>query len=302
MQIYGLVGPSGTGKSHRAERVARQVGAQIIIDDGLLIHGGRVAAGFSAKFEPNRIAAVKRAIFTDEEHRRQVAERIRQLAPNTVLVLGTSTRMVETICRQLGLEGPITFIPIETVAELRHRDLAANLRRLGMHAIPVTPAQLEIPRFQQFLRRLRYRLHTPRTPATGPTPVTVVNAAFSGGAIYIHPRVVRDVVIQLARQEGHPFSVRTVRTRLEDQVTVHVHVRAMWQPDIPGAARRLLRDIRTYLEDNLGFSDPELILHVDSVHPPGAAQETGSPDAHTAGVPEEDRTSAARSGPAASLR
>ncbi|MCL6517178.1 hypothetical protein [Alicyclobacillus sp.] len=269
MQIFGLVGPSGTGKSHRAARVARQVGAQAIIDDGLLIHGGRIAAGFSAKFEPNRIAAVKRAIFTDAGHRDQVAARLRQLAPKTVLVLGTSTRMVETICRRLELDGPITFIPIESVAETRQMDLAANLRRLGMHAIPVTPAQLEVPRFQQLLRRFRYRMHTPHPPAPSAAPaVTVVNAAFAGGATYIHPRVVRDVIVHLTRRQGHPFSVRTVRTRLEEQIMVHVHVKARWIPDIPGAARHLLRAIRADLEDNLGLADPALVLHIESVDAP----------------------------------
>lgn len=37
MDVIALVGPSGTGKSHRALMVARQNKADAIIDDGILI-------------------------------------------------------------------------------------------------------------------------------------------------------------------------------------------------------------------------------------------------------------------------
>ncbi len=37
MKVYAFVGPSGTGKSYRAQMVANQKGIEYIIDDGLLI-------------------------------------------------------------------------------------------------------------------------------------------------------------------------------------------------------------------------------------------------------------------------
>ena len=49
MDIYALVGPSGTGKSHRALQVAHKYEVELIIDDGLLIKGDRILAGLSAK-------------------------------------------------------------------------------------------------------------------------------------------------------------------------------------------------------------------------------------------------------------
>ena len=51
MDVIALVGPSGTGKSHRALLVANQYKADIIIDDGLLIKDGKIIAGSSAKKE-----------------------------------------------------------------------------------------------------------------------------------------------------------------------------------------------------------------------------------------------------------
>ena len=67
VEVIAFVGPSGTGKSHRAIGVAFDNKCDAIIDDGLLIKGTRILAGTSAKNEENRIQAVKRAIFTDDE-------------------------------------------------------------------------------------------------------------------------------------------------------------------------------------------------------------------------------------------
>ena len=63
MEVIALVGPSGTGKSHRALLVAHNNQADAIIDDGLLIKNGKIIAGKSAKREQNKVLAVKRAIF-----------------------------------------------------------------------------------------------------------------------------------------------------------------------------------------------------------------------------------------------
>lgn len=49
MEVYALIGQSGTGKSYKAFMVAKDKDAQYIIDDGLLIGGTRVITGNSAK-------------------------------------------------------------------------------------------------------------------------------------------------------------------------------------------------------------------------------------------------------------
>ena len=51
MEVIAFVGPSGTGKSHRALVVAHENNAECIIDDGILIHNNKIVAGFSAKKE-----------------------------------------------------------------------------------------------------------------------------------------------------------------------------------------------------------------------------------------------------------
>lgn len=63
VRTLALVGKSGTGKSHKAQLIAKQNGASFIIDDGLLIHGPRVLAGHSAKREKTRLGAIKESYF-----------------------------------------------------------------------------------------------------------------------------------------------------------------------------------------------------------------------------------------------
>ena len=45
MRVFAFVGPSGTGKSYRAQMVAGENKISYIIDDGLLINENEVVAG-----------------------------------------------------------------------------------------------------------------------------------------------------------------------------------------------------------------------------------------------------------------
>ena len=76
MEVYALVGPSGTGKSHQAMNVAYDYGIDTVIDDGLLIKDGFKVAGSSAKREATALGAVKRAIFLDPQHAREIREHL----------------------------------------------------------------------------------------------------------------------------------------------------------------------------------------------------------------------------------
>lgn len=161
MEVYGLVGSSGTGKSHRANVVAHNIGAEVIIDDGLLIKDNRIIAGISAKSQPTRIGAIKTAIFMTATHADHVKQTLSNLKPSKVLILGTSNQMVEKISSRLGLPPVSKFIYIENIASIKEIRKARMMRsQYSKHVIPAPTVEVRktlpetlIDPLQVFLRR-----------------------------------------------------------------------------------------------------------------------------------------------------
>lgn len=151
MEVIALVGPSGTGKSHRALIVAHEHNVSMIVDDGLLIADSKIIAGYSAKKEPSKIRAVKRAIFMDEEHAKEVREAIRKNSPERILILGTSTNMVQKIVDALELPAISQIVRIEDIATPAEIAKALESRlKEGKHIIPVPTIELK-PHFSGYL-------------------------------------------------------------------------------------------------------------------------------------------------------
>ena len=151
MEVIAFFGPPGTGKSDRALVVAYENKASCIIDDGILIYHSRIVAGKSAKREESRLKAVRRAIFWDAEQREEVRQALEKINPKRVLILGTSDRMVETICKALGLPKPSKYIRIQDVASPDEMLKAKEARnKEGKHVIPVPTMELK-PYFKGYL-------------------------------------------------------------------------------------------------------------------------------------------------------
>ena len=151
MEVIAFFGPPGTGKSDRALVVAYENKASCIIDDGILIYHSRIVAGKSAKREESRLKAVRRAIFWDAEQREEVRQALEKINPKRVLILGTSDRMVETICKALGLPKPSKYIRIQDVARPDEMLKAKEARnKEGKHVIPVPTMELK-PYFRGYL-------------------------------------------------------------------------------------------------------------------------------------------------------
>lgn len=137
-KVYAFVGPSGTGKSYRAQLVASENNIHYIIDDGLLIHDNDVVAGNSAKKAPTKVETVKKAIFIDKEDKKNMVEALKKIKPDSILILGTSDGMVEKIAENLGLEKPEKTIYINEVATETEMETAKRIRTTeGKHVIPV---------------------------------------------------------------------------------------------------------------------------------------------------------------------
>lgn len=151
MEVIAFFGPPGTGKSDRALVVAYENKASCIIDDGILIYHSRIVAGKSAKREESRLKAVRCAIFWYAEQREEVRQALEKINPKRVLILGTSDRMVETICKALGLPKPSKYIRIQDVARPDEMLKAKEARnKEGKHVIPVPTMELK-PYFKGYL-------------------------------------------------------------------------------------------------------------------------------------------------------
>jgi len=143
MEVTGLIGSSGTGKSHRAVILAKELEVTAIIDDGLLISGNKILAGRSAKAEYSRMAAVRRAIFEDRDHAEEVRRELARLSPGKLLVLGTSEAMVVRICDALMIQHPEKLVFINELASEEEMELARHQRQdRGTHVIPVAHSEV----------------------------------------------------------------------------------------------------------------------------------------------------------------
>jgi len=144
VRVYALVGKSGTGKSFRAKLIAQKVGADLVIDDGLLIQDQRLLGGKSAKKEKNTYSAVKRALFFDPEQVREAQTILNSLQIKKILILATSVKMARRICRNLGLPAPVRIIMIEDVAtEVELAEAARARKWKGEHVIPVPAIEVK---------------------------------------------------------------------------------------------------------------------------------------------------------------
>ena len=138
VKVYALVGRSGTGKSYHSKLVAAKYHIDLIIDDGLLIRGDRILAGHSAKRDPNFIAAVRTAVFDDDDHRNEIMSALLKERYKRILIIGTSEKMANKIAKRLELPPPEKIIHIEDVASEEEIETAMRIRYTeGKHVIPV---------------------------------------------------------------------------------------------------------------------------------------------------------------------
>lgn len=144
IQVYALVGESGTGKSFKAKLLAQKYGINAIIDDGLLIVDDKIIGGKSAKSEKTYMGAVRVAVFDDKEHRDEIALKIRQNKFRKILLIGTSEKMATKIATRLQLTPPQNVIKIEDIATREEIDKAIRSRQIeGKHVIPVPAIEIK---------------------------------------------------------------------------------------------------------------------------------------------------------------
>ncbi len=197
MQIFALVGHSGTGKSHRAPLLAKEYNIDYIIDDGLLIKGNLILAGRSAKRENTRYGAVKRALFSDPDHANQVKDKLAEIKPGKLLILGTSKRMIKFIADNLSLESPVRVYRIEEISDEESIKTAMEIRASeNRHVIPLPTFAIKKDFPGYIIDPLRSFFKIPSAHPEGiPVERSVIRPVFSTlGNFFIAEHVVTDLV------------------------------------------------------------------------------------------------------------
>lgn len=212
-KVYAFVGPSGTGKSYRAQMVANENGISYIIDDGLLIKENNVIAGTSAKKAPTKIETVKRAIFVNEQEKQEMKKAIKKYKPEAILILGTSDGMVEKIAENLGLQKPAKTIYINEVATETEMQTAKTIRKTeGKHVIPVPTFEIK----KDFSGFLLDPLQIFKMKGGGQDPYiaekSIIRPTFSYlGNFTISDTVFRQIIQMLVKKEKDIVKISKIR-------------------------------------------------------------------------------------------
>lgn len=144
IKVYAFVGPSGTGKSYRAQMVAKENNVSYIIDDGLLVRDNNVIAGTSAKKAPTKVETVRKAVFINEKDKAEMKKALKKYKPESILILGTSDGMIDKITDNLELPRAQKRIYIQDVATEAEMEEARRIRTTqGKHVIPVPTFEIK---------------------------------------------------------------------------------------------------------------------------------------------------------------
>lgn len=267
MDVIALVGPSGTGKSHRALQVAREHGADAIIDDGILIKDGHIVAGESAKTEKSKIMAVRRAIFVLPGHAEDVSNAIQEMQPHRILVIGTSENMVQKIAQTLNLPPIQSIVRIEDIAS-RAEIAEAQFHRLkeGKHIIPVPTIELK-PHFSGFLvnpLQTIFKQSTVKRRRLGEK--SIVRPVFSYyGKLIIDDKVIQVIVERIIKAREFVKSLKNIAVKHvlkggEDRgLTISCEVVLSYGNHIP----TLIRQTQSHIRDAVEFTTGMIVHAVD---------------------------------------
>ena len=222
IKVFAFVGPSGTGKSYRAQMVAAENDVHFIIDDGLLIKDNEVIAGNSAKKASTKIETVKKALFIQEEESKEIQKALKKFKAESILLLGTSDGMVEKIAENLKLPKISKTIYINDVATEEEMETARRIRVTeGKHVIPVPTFEIK----KDFSGYLLDPLQIFKTRGNGKKPYisekSIIRPTFSYmGNFTISDNVFKQLVEYLAIKQEEVKRVLKTRVRNSDEGAV----------------------------------------------------------------------------------
>ncbi len=269
MKIYALIGPSGSGKSHRSTLVAYRRGIEYILDDGLLIKGSQVLAGRSSKRENTKIGAAKRAVFIDPQHTDEVKKAIEEARPDSILILGTSQRMVELITNKLGIPHPQKIILIEDIASPAEINQALEIReKENRHVIPLPTFALEKEFPGYLLDPIKaFFLGKSKTAPAQVMEHSIVRPVYSSmGNFYLSTYVIEQITIHVISQFDSIIKVKKPAvTSHNSGLIVNLDVYVQYGINIPQLLQKIQQEIKNNLEYLTGLQITKVNIAVRKI-------------------------------------
>lgn len=263
MEVYALVGSTGTGKSHRAAFVAHEYKIDVIIDDGLVIKGATILGGISAKSQPSALGAVRTALFTNPGHAANAIELVGRSDSQKVLILGTSLEMVKKIANRLDLPEPQHIINISEIATEKEIETARYMRKIhGKHVIPAPKTEVRksfsgvlIDPINVFLR-----LKNKPRPQKSIEKTVVRPAYFLLGKISVSDGTINSLIKRIIQDSGLPARVGKVHiNQTQEGVLVNVTAQVKHGTFIP----EVLMDMQRLLTEKIEYLTGLNIISID---------------------------------------
>ena len=273
IKVYAFVGPSGTGKSYRAQMVADSRGIDYIIDDGLLVSGNQVIAGISAKKAPTKIETVKNALFQDEEKRKNMQDVLRKRKPKSILILGTSDDMVKRIAKNLGLSEISETIYINDVATEEEMETARRIRvTQGKHVIPVPTFEIKKDFSGYLLDPLQIFKSTGKGNAPYIAEKSLIRPAFSYlGNFTISDTVFKQIIeVVLKKIEGvyklHRAIIKKEEGGYGDGVFIYIEIIIEYGYNIKELTEIVRNRIKKEIETLTAMNVLRMEIYIKNIH------------------------------------
>ncbi|QGG49306.1 Asp23/Gls24 family envelope stress response protein [Heliorestis convoluta] len=268
MQIYAFVGPSGTGKSHRAIRLAHDIHCQVIIDDGLLIQSNKILAGISAKKAATRIGAIKTALFHEEKHRDDAKKALAELSPQGVLILGTSDGMVKKIATRLDLPKIKEIIRIEDVASTKEiRKARYHRMQLGKHVVPAPAFEVKKRWSDGLINPIKVFFRKKSEERKAWAEQSIVRPTFTslGNLSISSPALIDSVTYQAGTIEGVATIEKVDVDYNDGDIIVDLFVTLYGGQPLNQLGKAIQERVLQVLDSGLGVSVRAVNVHIDNV-------------------------------------
>ena len=268
MKVYALVGKSGTGKSHHSMWVARENNIDYIVDDGLLVSDNKIIAGRSAKREPTKIASVRTAIFSDPEHSGAVRRAIKKNNIDSLLIIGTSDKMVNRIADALDVAPIQKTIYIEEVSTPEEIEIAREMRtKQGKHVIPVPTFEVK-KQFSGYFTDPMVQLFR-RKNKTISEEKTVMRPTYSYmGDFKISPKAIVDICTYEAERFAVVYKLLRIKssTGKGNRLTLDIELSLRYPCSVEAEAERIAERIKESIETHTSITVKAVNIFVRTLH------------------------------------